>query len=71
MVDDEQKEANFCGHKVQALSALKNLNYDRIIMALTSIEPITEKRVWAVLETLGVPTLNVVSLLALEKKQGI
>ncbi|MEW6325476.1 MAG: winged helix-turn-helix transcriptional regulator, partial [Nitrospirota bacterium] len=54
VVDEAQAGANFCGHKVDPVSALSRLSYDRVILASGGADSGFERRARAQLAALGV-----------------
>ena len=64
VVDDARIGSNFCGHKVEPLSALAHLTFDRVMLAAVGADPEGERRAREALAAVGVPPSRIIGVAA-------
>ena len=64
VVDRDRAGSNFCGHVVEPFSALKTLQYDRVILAAAGPNPDLHAALHARVSEQGVPDARIVGLAA-------
>ncbi len=62
VIDEHRAGSNFCGHQVEPFSALKNLDYDRVVLTMVGAQNGAEQRDRDRLAASGVSTERIVGL---------